>query len=225
MEIESTKSIILTPTPAPKLVNDLKDASQSNMILSSTPTLTAVSVTNSSITFNSAFPILGNYNNHLAYWDPHEGQWYDVPGQGHYATNGNHTITRLQPYTTYIIFMSWWDYATNSWKDIPWLYVTTSPLIAPSLKEVSITNSTITFNSVFPISGNANNHLAYWDPHAGQWYDVPGQAYYATNGNHTITGLQPNTTYIVFMSWWDYATNSWRDLPWLYVTTSLTCRC
>jgi hypothetical protein len=135
---QSTFTINPSPSPVPSdptnMLNQYVTNHQYDTIPSATtdynwntPSLTAVSAATDKITFNSVFPKSGDYWNHLAYWDPHTGQWFDVPGQGSGSTDGNHTITGLQPGTTYIIFMSWWDYETGSWDDLPWLYVMTAP--------------------------------------------------------------------------------------------------
>lgn len=204
---------MINPTPTP-LLEKKADNVKADVSAAGYPSLTVRNTAPNSITWTVAFPQEGVYGNRFMWYDYDKGKWTVIQPDC-YLNSGDYTITGLTEGTKYLASMAWYENAV--WKGIQ--VQANTKWNTPSLKKVKVTSNSISINSVFPRSGDAKNGLGYYDPIAGKWMSVPGQGSHSTNGEHTITGLQPNTCYIIFMSWWDYDAGKWADLPWLYVTT------
>lgn len=75
----------------------------------------------------------------------------------------------------------------------------------PSLTIVNTTETSITYNATFPVSGQWGNAIYMVDFNTDDglttWENVYGTDEYRTNGQYTISGLQPSGIYILNMMW------------------------
>ena len=75
----------------------------------------------------------------------------------------------------------------------------------PSLTIVSTTETSITYNVTFPVSGRRGNTIYMHDFNTNDgltsWGNVYGSDVNRTNGQYTITGLEPGGIYVINMMW------------------------
>lgn len=174
------------------------------------PAISLVTKTQTSLTFQVAYPQQNAYGNRLQLCNMSNGEWKQIAPDC-YLNDGSYTFTNLTPGTDYRASLTWYD---TKWNDI-YSYETTTYPAYLGLDEM--TDTTISLKVQYPYPGTWGNHIGIYDTVTGTWSDFNGQAAdiapYRTNGIYTQTGLQKGRTYKFYMRWYDPYKEKYEDLP------------
>ncbi len=174
------------------------------------------------ITNNSANldwdPVSGAQSYSLQYRQVNGGSWINVPGGP--WTETWHILTGLQAGTTYE-----WRVRSNcaNWEYSAWSYPAVFTTLGWGYCDAPawLYTNNVTYNSATldwdPVSSAQSYSLQYRVIGGGSWIDVPGGPW--TETWHTLTGLQPGTTYE-----WRVRSNcpNWEYSAWSYPASFTT---
>ena len=195
-----------------KRVSKDKKNNAGSSVSASSASFSASNITSSSVTWNATFPVSGQYGDRVETWNSTDG-WRDVSGTW-YTTNGSYTSYGLRAGESYMGRLTWYDYGTSLWNSIDqWI---TTPGNSASFTASNITSSSITWNAIFPVSGQYGDRVETWNSTDG-WRDVSG-TWYTTNGAYTSSGLRAGNSYMGRLTWYDYGVSLWKSID-LWVTT------
>jgi len=190
--------------------------------------VTLISTTTTSMTLALFYnPRHFNVNNRLQIHDftipdPNfNGVWVPILGQilnRPLAQSGTVTIHNLTPGATYLVNAATWD-QTRGVIVSHEIRVTLPGARTPSLTVSNVTQTSFTINAVFPVESNFGNILEWND--GTRWIDATGRGRNALSGSYTITGLNPGTTYQIFLTYWNRHNNTQGTSIIIPVTTAM----
>ncbi|MDL2288345.1 hypothetical protein LJC32_03070 [Oscillospiraceae bacterium OttesenSCG-928-F05] len=174
-----------------------------------------ISKTANSVTFDVWFKNNNDGNNILEMEDQHTGQWTYLLGRdGKPAgTTRRYTATGLKTAAVYLFRVKTYDWGSNSWQCAD-LRVETNGKRTPQFSVISKTSTSITFNAQFPSDNMWGNGIYYWD--GSEWIDGTGKGNLATSGRYTIKNLVPGYQYIFDLCSYDALNGQWEDRIRIY---------
>ena len=201
---------------------DLEDSPSFAPAMSPSNSFTSISLvskTDTSITFDIWFKSGDDVNNYLKKYDT--VSWTTLLGQGTgTATSRRYTATGLKPGWVYKFETGKYDWASSSWQKSE-LIVETTGAKTQALSFVSATANSITVQAQYPAEGIWGNTLKYYDSLTSTWVSFGGTDLYQNSGTYTLSGLIPGVTYRIYLSSYDHMTKSWREQIYQNINTVL----
>ncbi|WP_157890125.1 S8 family serine peptidase [Paenibacillus sp. DMB5] len=217
-EHETEIKPVPTQMPTPKANNSTKE-SKTVINTQALPSVSVSNVTETSLIVSATFPRSGINGNGLFIKDNSTGQWRDIYGS-YSAASGTYYVSGLTPGTSYDVQLVWYTDDTHSWTRQERFSYTKTKSYNPTLSVSNITQSTLTIDVTYPISGKHGNGLFLLNQSTNTWSDIYG-SWNATSGRYTISNLSPGTSYVVQQVWYTDYSNDWTRQEKLQTVSTL----